>query len=126
MKSFIVAMSIFAVLVVGGMAFNYSLNATTEELLKSCEGIENSIKSGKIDEAYDKGNRLSEYIDGKKPLLSSILDHSNIDEIEEQISELLGYTEQNDTAYALVAIKKLAHMFGHLPENYALKLQNVL
>lgn len=126
MKSFIVAMSIFAVLVVGGMAFNYSLNATTEELLKSCEGIENSIKSGKIDEAYDKGQKLSEYIDGKKPLLSSILDHSNIDEIEEQISELVGYTEQNETEYALVAIKKLEHMFNHLPENYALTLQNVL
>lgn len=126
MKSFFIAMAIFAVLIIGGMAFNYSLNATTEELLKSCEDIENDIKEENMQAAYDKEKELSEYIDGKKPLLSSILDHSNIDEIEKEISELLGYTEQNDAEYASVSVRKLRHMFNHLPENYAIRLQNVL
>ncbi|MBR4721012.1 MAG: DUF4363 family protein [Clostridia bacterium] len=126
MKSFVIAMSIFAVLIVGGMAFDYSLNATTEELLSSCEEIDKNIREDKLKAAYEKEKQLSEYIDGKKPLLSSILDHSNIDEIEEQISELLGFTEQNDAENAVVSIRKLEHMFNHLPENYALTLQNVL
>ena len=126
MKSFVIAMSIFAVLIVGGMAFDYSLNATTEELLSSCEEIDKNIREDKLKAANEKEKQLSEYIDGKKPLLSSILDHSNIDEIEEQISELLGFTEQNDAENAVVSIRKLEHMFNHLPENYALTLQNVL
>lgn len=126
MKSFFIAMVVLAALILGGMAFNYSLNTTTEELLKSCEDIENDIKEENMQGAYGKEKQLSEYIDGKKSLLSSILDHSNIDEIEEEISELLGYTEQNDAEYASVSIRKLKHMFNHLPENYALTLQNVL
>ena len=126
MKSFFVALSIFLVLILSGTAFDFCLNRTSKELLKSCEEIRENIKEGKMTEAYDKAAALSEYIDSKKPLLSSILDHGNIDEIEEQISELLGFAEQNDVIDAVVSIKKLRHMFEHLPENYALTLQNIL
>lgn len=126
MKSFIIAMSIFAVLVISGIVFNFCLNGTSENLLKSCEEISDDIKKEQMKEAYDKSKELSEYIDGKKPLLSSILDHSNIDEIEKQISELMGFTEQNDVTDAVVSVKKLKHMFEHLPENYGVKFQNIL
>ena len=126
MKSFIIAMSIFAVLVISGIVFNFCLNGTSENLLKSCEEISDDIKNEQMQEAYDKSKELSEYIDGKKPLLSSILDHSNIDEIEKQISELMGFTEQNDVTDAVVSVKKLKHMFEHLPENYGVKFQNIL
>ena len=126
MKSFIVAASIFAVLILSGAAFDFCLNNTSKELLASCEEISSNIDGEKMQEAYDKAKRLSEYIDSKKPLLSSILDHSNIDEIEKEVSGLLGYTEQQDKTNAVVSIKKLNHMFEHLPENYFLSLQNVL
>ena len=126
MKSFFIAVSIFLVLILSGAAFNFCLNGTSKELLKSCEEINTSIKEEKMEDAYSKAEKLSEYIDGKKPLLSSILDHGNIDEIEKQISELLGFAEQNDVINAAVSVKKLNHMFEHLPENYALTLQNIL
>ncbi|MBR4173510.1 MAG: DUF4363 family protein [Clostridia bacterium] len=126
MKSFVIAMTIFLVLVVSGIAFDFCLNVTSKELLESCEAITEDIKAGNMSNAYDKSAELSEYIDSKKPLLSSILDHSNIDEIEEQISEILGYTEEQDAAKASVAARKLKHMFNHLPENYSLALQNIL
>ena len=111
MKSFIIAMVIFAVLLAGGTAFNLCLNETSKELLSSCEAINDDIAQEKMQDAYDKATKLSEYIDGKKPLLSSILDHSNIDEIEKEISGLLGYTEQQDKTNAVVSIKELKHMF---------------
>lgn len=126
MKSFFVAISIFLVLILSGIAFNFCLNGTSKELLKSCEEISADINEEKMRDAYDKAAELSEYIDGKKPLLSSILDHGNIDEIEEQISDLLGFAEQNDVVDAAVSVKKLNHMFEHLPENYSLTLQNIL
>ena len=126
MKSFFIAVSIFAVLIFCGNAFDFCLNGTSKELLKSCEEISTDIKEEKMQDAYQKAEKLSEYIDTKKPLLSSILDHGSIDEIEEQISELLGFAEENDVIDAVVSIKKLKHMFEHLPENYALTFQNIL
>lgn len=126
MKSFFIAVAIFAVLILSGAAFNFCLNGTSKELLKSCEEINDRIDERNLLAAYDETKALSEYIDGKKPLLSSILDHGNIDEIEKEISGLLGYSEQGDATNATVCIKKLKHMFRHLPENYALTLQNIL
>ena len=125
-KSFIVAMVIFAVLTAGGMVFDRCLNETSSQLLEDCERINRDIEGNDFEGAYDKTERLAEYIDGKKPLLSSILDHSSIDEIEQEISELSGYTEKRDGINSTVSVKKLKHSLEHLPENYALKLQNIL
>jgi len=126
MKSFIAAMSILAVLIVGGFAFNYCLNVTSERLLQSCEDINGKVKSGAFEDAYKEAEELSRYIDGKKPLISSILDHGSIDDIEKEISDLLGYTENQDKVNSIVSLKELEHMFEHLPENYSLTLQNIL
>ena len=126
MKSFVIAVAILAVLVAGGMAFDLCLNNTTETLLNNCEEIDNDIRDTKFESAYKRTRELSEYIDRKKPLLSSILDHSNIDEIEKEISTLSGYTEKGDMVNSVVSVKNLKHMLEHLPENYALRLQNIL
>lgn len=126
MKSFIAAMLIFAGLLVSGFAFNSCLNSTSERLLKSCENISGKVEKEDFDDAYKSAEELSKYIDGRKPLMSSILDHASIDDIETEISELLGYTENKDKINSVVSLKKLAHMFRHLPENYSVKLQNIL
>lgn len=126
MKSFFVAMSIFAVLIVSGFAFNYCLDNASEKLLESFEQISKQVENGDFNGANSLAAELSEYVDKKKPLMSSILDHGNIDEIEKEISGLLGYTENEDKANSEVCLKKLEHMFKHLPENYKLKLQNIL
>ncbi|MBR4723560.1 MAG: DUF4363 family protein [Clostridia bacterium] len=126
MKSFIGAMLIFAILLVSGFAFNSCLNSTSDRLLRSCENISGKVKTEDFEAAYKSAEELSKYIDGKKPLISSILDHGSIDDIETEISELLGYTENKDKINSIVSLKKLAHMFEHLPENYSVKLQNIL
>lgn len=126
MKSFFVAVAIFAVLVASGIAFDLCLNDTTETLLEYCDKIADDIGDTKFKDAYRHTEALAEYIDRKKPLLSSILDHSNIDEIEKEISTLSGYTQKCDTVNSVVGVKNLKHMLKHLPENYSLKLQNIL
>lgn len=126
MKSFITAMIIFFLLIFFGIAFNNCLNDVSENLIENAEKISGFIEDGKFDQAGDGAEKLSRYIDEKKPLLSSILDHGNIDEIEKEISGLLAYSEQTDKINAAASVKKLKHMFEHLPENYVLELQNIL
>lgn len=126
MKSFFVAVAIFALLLISGFAFNYCLDSTSQKLLGSFEQISAQVENGDFEGANSLAKELSEYIDNKKPLMSSILDHGNIDEIEKEISGLLGYTENKDKANSEVCLKKLEHMFNHLPENYRLRLENIL
>ena len=126
MKSFFIAISIFAVLLFSGFAFNYCLDSTSQKLLESFERISVQVENGDFEGANKRAEELSEYLDNKKPLMSSILDHGNIDEIEKEISGLLGYTENQDKTNSEVCLKKLEHMFKHLPENYELRLENIL
>ena len=79
MKSFFVAMAILALLIASGIAFDHCLNDTASTLLASCEKIDKDIRDGNFKAAFGEAGGLSEYIDNKKPLLSSILDHSAID-----------------------------------------------
>lgn len=126
MKSFIIAMSILTALIISGIAFDCCLNNTSTTLLEYCDEISDSIGDTKFETAHRKTEELEKYIDGKKPLLSSILDHSAIDEIEKEISTLSGYTEKGDEVNSVVSIKNLKHQLKHLPQNYALRLQNIL
>ena len=126
MKSFVIAMVILAVLIASGILFDLCLSDTSKTLLESCAEIDKDIRDTKFESAYARTEELSEYIDGKKPLLSSILDHSNIDEIEKEISTLSGYTEKGDMVNSVVSVKNLKHILEHLPQNYALQLQNIL
>ena len=126
MKSFFVAMAILLALIISGLAFNTCLNGTANTLLANCGKINNEIEAENFEGAYQDAEAISEYIDENKGLLSSILDHSNIDQIEQEVSELLGYTKKQDLVNSVVSIKKLTHLIEHLPENYALRLQNIL
>ena len=94
--------------------------------MNNCELIDEAVENDNFEAAYKSAEYISDYVDSKKPLLSSILDHGNIDEIEKEVSELLGYTKKQDKINSAVSIKKLQHMLEHLPENYALRLQNIL
>lgn len=126
MKSFFIAISIFAVLLLSGFVFDFCLDATSEKLLEDFERISQQVEKEDFKGANSGAEELSKYIDEKKPLMSSILDHGNIDEIEKEVSGLLGYTENQDKTNSEVCLKKLEHMFNHLPENYKLRLENIL
>lgn len=126
MKSFIVSVSILFVLIFGSIGFNYCLDKIDKEMLSSVDEITNAIERSDFEDANKMSKELSEYIDEKKPLLASILNHESIDNIEAEISDLLGYTEKSDLVEAIVSTKRLKHLFEHLPENYKLLFQNIL
>jgi len=126
MKTFWGAILILAILVGAGVASNICLDRLSDELLDATSKINDDVESENFEKAYEKAEDLSEFIDKKKTLMASILNHENINDIEEVISDLLGYTKKSDITEASVSVKKLEHLFEHLPENYRLQLQNVL
>ena len=126
MKTFITAMIIAAALVGGGIWFNNSIDAVADELMAECDEIGKLIDEGDFETAAEEISQMIDYVDKKKIVLASIINHENIDDIELCISELEGYTESKITAEARVRCKRLHHLLEHLPANYKVKPQNIL
>lgn len=126
MKSFITAMAIAVIIVGGGIVYNICIDRISEDFRERCEKITEEIQNGNYREAVRDAGDLSEYMDKKKTLLASIINHENIDDIEMCITELKEYAQNAEAAEAMVRCRKLEHLFEHLPANYSIKPQNIL
>ncbi|MDD6214078.1 MAG: DUF4363 family protein [Firmicutes bacterium] len=126
MKSFVTAMSIALIIVIGGIAFNICINDLSDELIDTCEKITEHLNDRDFSAASKQILEMSEFIDRKKLIFASVLNHENIDEIELCVSELQGYTDSKYLVEALVRCKKLKHLFEHLPSNYRVTMHNIL
>ncbi len=126
MKTFIGALVIAAVLIGGGLAFNFAIDSTAEILKAECEKISSCIELGDHEGAKENTEKIFKSMDDKKIVLASIINHENIDDIELCISELSGYLKTNMPHEAYVRCQKLEHLLEHLPVNYRINLQNIL
>lgn len=126
MKTFITAMIIAAGLIGGGIWFNYSIDNVAKELMTECDDITELVESGDFGAATKEISEMIDYVDKKKIVLASIINHENIDDIELCVSELLGYTQSGVIAEARVRCRKLNHLLEHLPANYKVKAENIL
>ena len=126
MKSFLTAMTIALAVIIGGIMFNVCIGNLSDRLIDRCEEITQQLNNLDFSEASKGVSEMSEYIDKKKIVLASILNHESIDDIEVCVSELQGYTDNRYLVEALVRCRKLKHLFEHLPADYTVSPQNIL
>ena len=123
MKTFFFAAAIGIALIVGGMFFDSCIKDFSNEMLDGCEVLEEKIKVG---DASATATDIETFLNRKKTLLASIINHENIDEIEACITEIKGYVESGDMNEATVRCEKLKLLVARLPMEYGLSLQNIL
>lgn len=126
MKSFITSAVIAVLLVTGGILFNICINNLSEQLMEISEEITAYINEDDFKTASEKVTELSEFVDKKKIILASVINHESIDDIELCLSELQSYSDNQVRIESLVRCKKLKHLFYHLPSNYSISPQNIL
>ncbi|MBO5060949.1 MAG: DUF4363 family protein [Clostridia bacterium] len=126
MKTFLIAMVIAAVLIGGGAAFNFGIEGISEQMSVSCGRITECVEARDFASAQEHTQELAEYIEEKKIILASVIEHKTIDDIELCLSELAGYTESEMFSDSLVRCRKLEHLIRHLPANYSVTPQNIL
>lgn len=120
MKTFIGAAIIGVLLIAGGFVFDMCIENFSEEMLLKCEEFDST------DEKNRKIEEINLFLEKKKILLASIINHQGIDEIETCIAEIKGYLEEGDVSEAEVRCKKLKLLLKRLPMEYGLSLQNIL
>ncbi|MGN1116825.1 MAG: DUF4363 family protein, partial [Candidatus Ornithomonoglobus sp.] len=69
---------------------------------------------------------LYEYIEQYEPFFSAIGNHEEIDNIEMNLAELKAYSAGRLKYDALAKSRSLSFLFGHLPKNSRIKIENIL
>lgn len=126
MRSFITAVILFAVLVGGGVLLVDYIEDISDELREQNKYITQLIENDELDEAAKHIDNLRKYMDEKREIVSSTMEHGYADTIEIYICELEKYVDCKSKNDALARSRVLDMLFEHLPRNYRLKWENIL
>lgn len=126
MKSVIAALTLILAVVVGGFAYTASLVKVSDELSEMNAAVQSSLENNYIENAEHQIEQMRDYLEDKESVLSAMGDHDELDEIKMNIAELEQYVKGEMKTDALAKSEVLEFLFEHMPENYRLKLRNVL
>ncbi len=126
MKGVIISACIAVIIVAGSIAYTRHIENVSEEI----GGINDKIMYYLDGENYEEAKRetynLSRYLDSKRTTLAATGNHEELDKIEMNISEMSGYIDGKEKADALSRCRALDFLFDHLPNDYEMKLENIL
>ena len=126
MKSVIAALTLILAVVAGGLAYTSSLVKVSDELSEMNAAVQSSLENNYIENAEHQIEQMRSYLEDKETVLSAMGDHDELDEIKINIAELEQYVKGEMKTDALAKSEVLEFLFEHMPENYRLKLRNVL
>lgn len=126
MRSFILALVIATAMVGGSMLYTRELDSISQEALGYSARIQAAIAEDDFAGAKESVNALEQYVTEKRIPLSMILDHTALDKIESSIAELSGFVAGEMKTDALAQNNVLEVLFRHLPQNYKVRLENIL
>lgn len=126
MKSVIISAVIAAVMVTFSTFYTSNLEKVSGELININKSVGESLKSENFEQASADIMKMKEYLDKKRSVLDATGNHQEMDNIEMNLFELLEYSKEEQKADALSKNRVLEFLFGHLPENYKLKWENIL
>ncbi len=125
MKSFITAIIIAALLIAGSELHMMRLERASYELSELNSDVFEHIMNEEYDEALEAVSKLSVRMKEAEMFFGAMGDHEETDNININIAELRSYTEDERRSEAAARCRVLSYLFGHLPENSRLKIENV-
>lgn len=126
MRLLIILFIIFVAAVSLGFWTNHSLGSSASELLQSVEQITQGVEKNQWDVAYNQTVELEKTWDKKAKWWPTVLDHSEIDNIEFALARVKEYVATQNTALARGELSELKLMIKHIPEKEAISIKNIL
>ncbi|MCX7714183.1 MAG: DUF4363 family protein [Clostridia bacterium] len=126
MKSFVVAIVLFACILAGSVVSTKHIDDVSKKMLEKNRSIAQMLEDNNFDGAKEGVGELEDYIHQKRSALSTTIDHTQVIAIELQLAELRQYINGEKKEDALAKNEALNTLFEHLPQNYELKLRNIL
>ncbi len=126
MRSVIISAIIAVVMVAGSILYTNKLDNISAELIKINDNIGESLKKEDFESANADIEKMRDYLEKKRSMLDATGNHTEMDNIEMNIFELLEYSKEEQKADALSKNRVLGFLYKHLPVNYKLKWENIL
>ena len=126
MRSFIIALGIAVATGGGTTFFTHRIEVVSKKVLEDNKQVVEAVLKDDFERAKKLAHHMAEYVDSKKMTMSLIMDHGDLDKIEQGIAELEGYIEGEVKNDSIAKCKFLDVLIRHLPRNYKLKIENIL
>lgn len=126
MRLLLALLIIFAAVISLGFWTNHLLQASASELLQNIGQIEQGLERNQWDMAYAQTTELEKAWDEKAKWWPTILDHSEIDNIEFSMAKVKEYVATKNIALSRGQLSELKLMIKHIPETEAIELKNIL
>lgn len=126
MKAFITSIVIAAVIVAGSILYTHKLETISGELAAMNDVITEHIEKENYDDADKKISELGEYLEDKREMLATTGNHQELDNIQIYLSELKRFSQGEMKTDALSRCQVLDFLFHHLPQDYRLRIENIL
>ncbi len=125
-KTIIVIICLVLVIIISGLLSLYYLNISAGRLEKSVGSAGLSVSNEQWDEAGKQLKDFEQLWDKTKFGWAIMLDHFEIDNIDNSFTEAKKYVESRDYPSALAELEALRHYILHIPKRESFSLENIL
>ena len=126
MKSFIVAICILLILLVGLWFYNSTLKTIGYENIEKLEVIYSLIEEDKWDESGDVFLVFREEYQKKERIMKALVDHAEMDSIESSLIATEEFIKTRSKPDALDAVARAIFLIKHIEEKNRFSVENVL
>lgn len=125
MKNVVVSFILFFILIAFMITSNDKIHSFLEEIIKTCENLEELINKEKWETAYDIANEFHEKIDSAAPEMGLYLNHQQIDDINHELYGLTQYIKEKEKADALAGVHSIKHDARTIKRLQRFSLENI-
>ena len=125
MKNIAIASILFIILIALMVASNSKTQSFLDEIVKTCENLEELINDESWEEAYDVANKFHKRIDKKTSELGLYLNHQQVDEITHELYGLTQYIKEKEKADALAGVHSIKHSAKVVKELQKFSIENI-
>ena len=126
MKSILTASLLSVVIIVGGILYSSKTDRFAAQLLEKNNEIYDFLTNDNYEAAQKLVASSSEYLKKYSTALQATGDHSEITQLEINLTELGEYIKAEQKADALAKSSSLNILIRTIPINYKMKLENIL
>lgn len=125
-KTIIVITCLVLVIIISGLLSLYYLNVSAGRLEQNIGSASLSVTNNQWTEAADQLEDFEHIWEKTKFGWATMVDHFEIDNIDNSFTQAKKYVESQDYSSALAELETLRHYILHIPKKEGFSLENIL
>ena len=125
MKSFIISVTFFVVVLSGVIFYQFRLESKAQEINQLTFEIEKCTKNQDKEKLKETTKKLSDNFDEVQNWLMAFEDHAQILEIAQCIEEIKAYSDQAGDAVVISSLNKFRYLLNYSVESVKPTLENI-